>query len=351
MGLPFVDCHGPTAARLHRPGLSAILSGGVATISGAGPTGSDRREGDSVATYNVVVRNGVPYCPQCGQQVTYRRAQCRACGFRYARGGGLVGGLVKLVCLAVLGLFVLGLVGPMLSGRRPADPAVPDPAVAIVTGPAPARVAGQAPGPIAVPAGDVRFGLPEEKRFEINNAIWQAGMSAHDEAERLYPSAKLDKVTSEDVDAGRQLEAARHALYEGRKSVALAMVAKRYGIGGDVLTQIDEEGAQKKWKVSPSPALFDPTEANRAVLAGKLGVDPTKADETELRAIEERRRSHRTPQSEAGGAAGRISRDGPVRTGDDSSSRPGSRTGCALESRPAIAGDVVGRSSLHCFRG
>src|SRR4051794_19046368 len=32
------------------------------------------------ARWDVVVRNGLPYCPGCNRQVSYRRDYCRACG-------------------------------------------------------------------------------------------------------------------------------------------------------------------------------------------------------------------------------------------------------------------------------
>lgn len=36
---------------------------------------------ESTATYRVVIRNGLPYCPRCNRQVSYRRDVCRACGY------------------------------------------------------------------------------------------------------------------------------------------------------------------------------------------------------------------------------------------------------------------------------
>ena len=32
-------------------------------------------------TTNVNAKNGLPYCPRCNRQVSYRRDNCRACGF------------------------------------------------------------------------------------------------------------------------------------------------------------------------------------------------------------------------------------------------------------------------------
>jgi hypothetical protein len=33
--------------------------------------------------FDVVIRNGWPYCPHCNRQVTYRRKFCRSCGYKY----------------------------------------------------------------------------------------------------------------------------------------------------------------------------------------------------------------------------------------------------------------------------
>jgi hypothetical protein len=35
------------------------------------------------AKIHVAMRGGVPYCPNCGRQVTFRRDYCRACGYRF----------------------------------------------------------------------------------------------------------------------------------------------------------------------------------------------------------------------------------------------------------------------------
>ena len=37
---------------------------------------------EATARYHVVTRGGVPYCPRCNRQVSYRREQCRSCGYR-----------------------------------------------------------------------------------------------------------------------------------------------------------------------------------------------------------------------------------------------------------------------------
>ena len=37
----------------------------------------------STAHYDVVIKGGVPYCPKCNRQVTYRRDYCRCCGYNY----------------------------------------------------------------------------------------------------------------------------------------------------------------------------------------------------------------------------------------------------------------------------
>ena len=38
---------------------------------------------EASARYDLNVRNGLPYCPQCNRQVSYRRDYCRACGYRF----------------------------------------------------------------------------------------------------------------------------------------------------------------------------------------------------------------------------------------------------------------------------
>lgn len=40
------------------------------------------------AHYDVLVKNGLPYCPRCNRQVSYRRENCRACGYKYKTFGG-----------------------------------------------------------------------------------------------------------------------------------------------------------------------------------------------------------------------------------------------------------------------
>jgi hypothetical protein len=40
------------------------------------------------AKYDVVIRNGLPYCPRCNRQVTYRRGECRSCGYQFKTYGG-----------------------------------------------------------------------------------------------------------------------------------------------------------------------------------------------------------------------------------------------------------------------
>lgn len=35
------------------------------------------------AHYDVVVKGGVPYCPKCNRQVSYRREYCRCCGYKF----------------------------------------------------------------------------------------------------------------------------------------------------------------------------------------------------------------------------------------------------------------------------
>ncbi len=36
------------------------------------------------ASYNLIVsKNGLPYCPRCNRQVSYRRDYCRACGYTF----------------------------------------------------------------------------------------------------------------------------------------------------------------------------------------------------------------------------------------------------------------------------
>jgi hypothetical protein len=36
--------------------------------------------GNALARWNVVVRNGIPYCRNCNRQVSWNRSYCRACG-------------------------------------------------------------------------------------------------------------------------------------------------------------------------------------------------------------------------------------------------------------------------------
>jgi hypothetical protein len=40
------------------------------------------------AHYDVLVKNGLPYCPRCNRPVSYRREYCRACGYKYKTFGG-----------------------------------------------------------------------------------------------------------------------------------------------------------------------------------------------------------------------------------------------------------------------
>src|SRR5689334_18571453 len=40
------------------------------------------------STWHVNVRNGLPYCPNCNRQVSYRRDYCRACGHKTRTFGG-----------------------------------------------------------------------------------------------------------------------------------------------------------------------------------------------------------------------------------------------------------------------
>lgn len=35
------------------------------------------------AHYDLVIKNGLPYCPRCNRQVSYRRNYCRACGYTF----------------------------------------------------------------------------------------------------------------------------------------------------------------------------------------------------------------------------------------------------------------------------
>jgi hypothetical protein len=201
---------------------------------------------------------------------------------------------MRLLILIFLGFVGLGIWGSMSKPRPAVPPRTAAPAPTI----APASI--PAPVPAAPPVADIRFGLTEEKRIEINNARWQAGMWAHEEANRLYPFAKIDEATSRDVTEGRKLEAERHGLYESCKKIALALVAKKYALGEDVLAKIDEEGGQKKWTVSETPVLFGPLDKRRATQIAKTGIDPlddkpiavwTKEDETKLIASEERYRT------------------------------------------------------------
>lgn len=39
--------------------------------------------GQSNAHYDVTTKRGVPYCPKCNRQVTYRRDYCRCCGYQF----------------------------------------------------------------------------------------------------------------------------------------------------------------------------------------------------------------------------------------------------------------------------
>ena len=42
---------------------------------------------ESGASYDVVLKNSVPYCPMCNRQVTYRRDHCRSCGYTIKKYG------------------------------------------------------------------------------------------------------------------------------------------------------------------------------------------------------------------------------------------------------------------------
>ena len=70
-----------------------------------------------------IARNAADKSPTGG------RSAGRA-AFDHANGNGLLSGLVKLACLAVLGLFLLGLVGSMMNPRHDGPPG-PDPSPAI----------------------------------------------------------------------------------------------------------------------------------------------------------------------------------------------------------------------------
>src|SRR5262245_20334820 len=41
----------------------------------------------ATARYNLIQRNGLPYCPRCNRQVSLRREFCRACGYRFVTYG------------------------------------------------------------------------------------------------------------------------------------------------------------------------------------------------------------------------------------------------------------------------
>ncbi len=41
----------------------------------------------STARYDLIQRNGLPYCPRCNRQVSLRREFCRACGYRFVTYG------------------------------------------------------------------------------------------------------------------------------------------------------------------------------------------------------------------------------------------------------------------------
>lgn len=41
----------------------------------------------ALANYDVVVKGGLPYCPRCNRQVSYRRQHCRACGYQFVTYG------------------------------------------------------------------------------------------------------------------------------------------------------------------------------------------------------------------------------------------------------------------------
>lgn len=42
---------------------------------------------NGLKTYNVNVKGGLPYCKNCGRQVSYRRDYCRACGVKFVSYG------------------------------------------------------------------------------------------------------------------------------------------------------------------------------------------------------------------------------------------------------------------------
>jgi hypothetical protein len=131
-------------------------------------------------------------------------------------------------------------------------------------------------------AEDVRFGLAEEKRFEINNCRWQGGMWATDEAERLFPSSGLGAMAErgEPKEKTEEYLRNRNALYQQREGIAAKLVAQKYGIPVDIVKKIDEEGVEKKWIVTPTPVLFDRLEADQEV---RLANSKQKATPTERR--------------------------------------------------------------------
>lgn len=192
---------------------------------------------------------------------------------RHSR-GGIIGGLLKLIGLGVVGLIGLGVLGSTL-GRRPTPAPEPMPAAVApgpVAQPVPRTVAQPVPKAVAqpAPAQDVRFGLSEEKRAEINNCRWQGGMWATAEVERLIP---MDQAPQNDPEAWERFMKERDSFYKGRETIAERLAAKKYGLPVETIRAIDDEWGEKPmerrmsppWKVSETPMLFDRDEANRAV--------------------------------------------------------------------------------------
>ena len=38
---------------------------------------------EASASYHVVTKRGIPYCPKCNRQISYRRDYCRACNYQF----------------------------------------------------------------------------------------------------------------------------------------------------------------------------------------------------------------------------------------------------------------------------
>jgi hypothetical protein len=103
--------------------------------------------------FNVLLRNSIPHCPQCGRQVTYRRSVCRACGFQYATGSSCssqaVGCLLLFVVIPVAIAVILSAVQP---SRNPEAPVV-----------APVAAPDVPPQPVAAPPSTEPSLTEEEK--------------------------------------------------------------------------------------------------------------------------------------------------------------------------------------------